>query len=124
MPQPDAPAPTLNPHLKKLLPYPPGRPIEEVQREFGLKDVVKLASNENPLGPSPRAMKAMAKAAGEMSLYPDGNGYYLKAALSKRLGVSPEDSRTRVSRTPCANLANTVFSTSRTLRNAMPSLFP
>jgi histidinol-phosphate aminotransferase len=85
-----APPPRLNPHLKRLIPYPPGRPIEEVQREFGLSDVVKLASNENPLGPSPHALKAMAKSAGKMHFYPDGNGFYLKQAIADRLGVPAE----------------------------------
>jgi histidinol-phosphate aminotransferase len=80
--------PKLNSHLKRLFPYPPGRPVEEVQREFGLTDVVKLASNENPLGPSPKALKAMGDAAGEMHFYPDGNGFYLKQALARRLGIA------------------------------------
>jgi histidinol-phosphate aminotransferase len=78
------------PHIRSLLPYPPGRPIEEVQREYGLKHVIKLASNENPLGPSPKALGAMRRCAREMHLYPDGNIYYLKHALSSRLGVAPE----------------------------------
>jgi len=81
----------LHSHLSALAPYPPGKPIEEVQREYGLKHVVKLASNENPLGPSPRALRAMAAAAGEMNLYPDGAGHYLKLALAKKLGVTPEE---------------------------------
>ena len=80
--------PKVNEHLKNIIPYPPGKPIEEVQREFGLDSVIKLASNENPLGPSPKAIKAMQAVAGEMNLYPDGAGFYLKDALAKRLGVS------------------------------------
>ena len=83
--------PRLNRHLKKLLPYPPGKPIEEVQREFGLKEVIKLASNENPIGPSPRAIRAMAAAAREMNLYPDGAAYYLKQELARRLRLRPEE---------------------------------
>jgi len=83
--------PPLNRHLRRLRPYPPGKPIEEVKREFGLSEVCKLASNENPLGPSPRALKAMAAIAGEMNLYPDGSAYYLKQALAERLGVSPAE---------------------------------
>ena len=55
--------PRLNPHLRKLRPYPPGKPIEEVQREYGLDDVIKLASNENPFGPSPSAVGIMASSA-------------------------------------------------------------
>ena len=85
------PPPKINRDLKRLMPYQPGRPIEEVQREFGLERVHKLASNENPLGPSPRAVKAMLAAAGEMHRYPDGDGYYLKQALAERLGVAPEE---------------------------------
>ena len=84
-------APTLNAHLRQVQPYPPGKPIEDVKREFGLDEVVKLASNENPLGPSPRALKAMAEVAAEMHIYPDGNGYYLKQALAKHLGVDPSE---------------------------------
>ncbi|MCE5230496.1 histidinol-phosphate transaminase [bacterium] len=83
--------PALNPHLMKLQPYPPGKPIEEVKREFGLDEVIKLASNENPLGPSPRAMKAMAAVAAEMHLYPDGAAFYLRDALAKKLSVSPNE---------------------------------
>jgi histidinol-phosphate aminotransferase len=74
-----------------MLPYPPGKPIEEVKREFGLEEVIKLASNENPLGPSPKALRAMAAVAGEMQLYPDGAGYYLKAALADMIGITPEE---------------------------------
>ncbi|MCL5270723.1 MAG: histidinol-phosphate transaminase [bacterium] len=85
------PPPAINPHLANLAPYPPGKPIEEVQREYGLESVIKLASNENPNGPSPRALKAMAAVAGEMHLYPDGSGFYLKAALAARLGVAPAE---------------------------------
>lgn len=77
-------------HLRSLAPYPPGRPIEEVQREFGLKRVIKLASNENPLGPSPKALAAIRRHAREVSLYPDGNVYYLRQALSHHLCVRPE----------------------------------
>ncbi len=79
-----------NPHLLALAPYPPGRPIEEVQREYGLKRVIKLASNENPLGPSPRAVAALKRHARQLHLYPDGNVYYLRQALSRRLGVAPD----------------------------------
>jgi histidinol-phosphate aminotransferase len=78
-------------HLETLAPYPPGKPIEEVQREFGLSHVVKLASNENPLGPSPKALKALRAAADEVNLYPDGGGYYLKQEIARRLGVTPAE---------------------------------
>jgi histidinol-phosphate aminotransferase len=76
--------------IPAILPYPPGKPIEDVQREYGLDSVIKLASNENPLGPSPKAVKAMTKVAGEMHLYPDGAGFYLKQALARKHGVKPE----------------------------------
>lgn len=73
--------------------YEPGKPIEEVARELGFDtaaDIVKLASNENPLGPSPRALEAMRDAAPGMHLYPDGGAYYLKQAIADRLGLSAE----------------------------------
>jgi histidinol-phosphate aminotransferase len=77
-------------HIRNLKPYHPGRPIEEVQREYGLKDVIKLASNENPLGPSPMAVQAMQDACTQVGLYPDGACYELKQALSGHLDVSTD----------------------------------
>lgn len=74
--------------------YEPGKPIEEVARELGFADVaeiIKVASNENELGPSPKAMKAMAAAATEMHRYPDGGCFYLKDKLSAKLGVKPQN---------------------------------
>lgn len=82
--------PIMRRHLSKAFPYPPGRPIEEVQRQFGLKDVIKLASNENPLGPSPKALAAIKKYANESHLYPDGDAFYLREALAARHKVKPE----------------------------------
>src|SRR3954453_11727768 len=81
----------LNPALDKLPVYQPGRPIQEVARELGLPadDIIKLASNENPLGPSPAALAAMEKALQQLHLYPDGNAFYLKQKLSDKLGVEP-----------------------------------
>ena len=73
----------------KVQPYVPGRPIAEVKRELGLKDVIKLASNENPWGPSPKAVAAIVKEARQVNRYPDGNCYYLRQALARRLKVSP-----------------------------------
>lgn len=70
--------------------YEPGRPLEEVARELGfesVEEIIKLASNENALGPSPRAVKAMKKAATSMHFYPDGSAFYLRRALAERLGV-------------------------------------
>ncbi|WP_394243388.1 histidinol-phosphate transaminase [Halopseudomonas laoshanensis] len=78
------------PGVQKLSPYVPGKPVEELAREFGLRaeDIVKLASNENPLGPSPLALEALKSAFAELTRYPDGNGFLLKQALAERLGVS------------------------------------
>lgn len=73
--------------INGLFPYQPGKPIDELQRELGLKNIIKLASNENPLGPSEKVKKAVHDALGDMSLYPDGNGFYLKKALSEKLGL-------------------------------------
>ena len=80
-------APSPNPHIPRILPYVPGRPIEEVQRQYGLKSVIKLASNENPLGAPESAKKAMAAAVEDLGRYPDSNGFELKAALAARYGV-------------------------------------
>ena len=79
----------LNPHLANLPVYQPGRPLEEVARELGLssESLIKLASNENPLGPSPKAVEAMHQRASEIHLYPDGNAFYLRNAMAERLGV-------------------------------------
>jgi histidinol-phosphate aminotransferase len=79
-----------SPHLSGLIPYSPGKPIEEVEREFGIAHSVKLASNENPLGPSPRALRAMAEALPGVHRYPDGGGYVLRRALAQHWDVSPE----------------------------------
>src|SRR6476619_6695567 len=76
--------------LEGLQPYPPGKPVEEVQREFGLTDIVKLASNENPYGPSPKALEAIGREASELHLYPESGAHYLRQKLAERLGVKPE----------------------------------
>ena len=78
------------PGIETIQPYQGGKPIEEVQRELGIADIIKLASNENPLGPSPLAVQAIAENATQVHLYPDGNAYYLKEELSAHLGVSAE----------------------------------
>ncbi|NIA08447.1 MAG: histidinol-phosphate transaminase [Nitrospiraceae bacterium] len=78
-------------YITDLVPYPPGKPIEEVEREYGIKGPIKLASNENPLGPSPKAQEAISKALSSIHRYPDGSCYYLKKRLSQLLGVSPEE---------------------------------
>ena len=74
---------TVADHIARLRPYVPGKPIEEVQRELGLTDVIKLASNENPLGPSPRALEALAAAAAGIALYPEGSAPALRRAVSE-----------------------------------------
>lgn len=77
-----------------LATYQPGKPIEEVARELGLGDpesIVKLASNENALGPSPRALEAMRATASRMHIYPDGDCFYLREALARKLGVSRDE---------------------------------
>jgi histidinol-phosphate aminotransferase len=79
-------------YIRAISPYQPGKPISELAREMGMDErtIIKLASNENPLGPSPLALEAMSKALGEVSLYPDGSGFELKAALSQRYGVTSD----------------------------------
>lgn len=77
-------------YIRSIAPYQPGKPISELERELGLRDIVKLASNENPLGPSPRAVQAIRAALPELARYPDGNGFALKAAICKRFNVAPE----------------------------------
>ena len=81
----------LNSNLKNLPVYQPGRPIEEVARELGLPadGIIKVASNENPFGPSPLAVAAMQKTLAGVNLYPDGNAFYLKQKLAAKLGVEP-----------------------------------
>jgi histidinol-phosphate aminotransferase len=76
-------------NVRSLSPYVPGKPIEELQRELGLTDIIKLASNENPFGPSPRALEAMRNALADAWLYPDGSGHVLKSKLAAKLGVAP-----------------------------------
>jgi len=78
------------PAVRKIAPYIPGKPIAELEREYGTTNSIKLASNENPLGPGQLALSAIRNAVGEIGLYPDGNGFELKQALSKRHGCSME----------------------------------
>lgn len=78
------------PGIHGLRPYQPGKPITELEREYGVSGIVKLASNENPLGPAPGALAAIAAAAGESSRYPDANGFELKQVLAARHGVAAE----------------------------------
>lgn len=76
--------------LADLQPYVPGKPIAELQRQYGIKDIVKLASNESPLGPSQAVQAAIALAVRETTLYPDGNGFELKQALATKFALQPE----------------------------------
>lgn len=80
--------PLVPSYIKKLKTYKPGKPIEEVQRELGLDDIIKLASNENPLGPSPKALSAIQNSMIESHRYPDASGYELRKKLSNRFNVN------------------------------------
>src|ERR671924_2095381 len=81
----------FKPAVRDIVPYEPGKPVEEVQRELGLERVVKLASNEGPFGPFPEALDALAAAAPELNRYPDGGAYRLRAALAERHDVRFEE---------------------------------
>ena len=76
--------------LAAIKPYTPGKPIEEVQREYGLTDVIKLASNENPLGPSPKVVAALQEALTGLNFYPDAQAYALTRGIAARHGVAPD----------------------------------
>ena len=78
------------PGVQKLVPYKPGKPIEELERELGLDRIIKLASNENPLGPGKKALEAIHSALPDLALYPDGSGFRLKAALAEKFAVNPD----------------------------------
>ncbi len=78
-------------HIAAIQPYIPGKPIDELERELGIEHSVKLASNENPLGPSPKALNAATEAFSTVNRYPDGGGYHLKNALAVKWGVRPEE---------------------------------
>ncbi len=77
-------------YIYKIKPYIPGKPIEELEREKGIKDIVKLASNENPLGPSPMAVEAIKSYLSNINRYPDGSGFYLKNKLSRFFNLSAD----------------------------------
>lgn len=80
-----------NEYVRNLVPYVPGKPIEELERELGIGDAIKIASNENPLGPSPLALRAVCEYITKLNRYPDGDAFYLRNKLAKRLGVKPEN---------------------------------
>jgi histidinol-phosphate aminotransferase len=81
----------FKPAVRDIVPYEPGKPVEEVQRELGLERVVKLASNEGPFGPLAEALDALAEAAPDLNRYPDGGGFRLRTALAERHGVRFEE---------------------------------
>jgi histidinol-phosphate aminotransferase len=81
----------FRPAVQGLVPYEPGKPVEEVQRELGLARCVKLASNEGPFGPFPAALEALTRCATELNRYPDGGAWRLRAALAERLGIAFEE---------------------------------
>lgn len=83
--------PLVAPYIETLQPYVPGKPIEETEREYGITGVIKLASNENPLGPSPLAIEALEAAARKIHLYPDGSSFYLVRRLAEFLKVEPNE---------------------------------
>ncbi len=74
-----------------IQPYVPGKPIEELERELGITNSIKLASNENPVGPSPKALEVIRNSCSDINRYPDGAGYYLKKVLSEKLSVSEDE---------------------------------
>ena len=80
----------VKPHIRELAPYQPGKPVEELERELGVEDAVKLASNESPLGPSPRAAAALHAAVEGVNRYPDGACFALRAKLAPHLGVGED----------------------------------
>lgn len=80
-----------NEYVKNLIPYVPGKPVEELERELGIQGAIKIASNENPIGPSPLALHAIAEALSKVNRYPDGDAFYLKNKLANRFGVKPEN---------------------------------
>lgn len=84
---------TAHEHILKLTVYEPGKPVEELARDLGLREeeIIKLASNENPLGPSPKALEAMRRTLERAHFYPDGGGYELRGAIAARLGVAREN---------------------------------
>lgn len=79
--------PCVPEHIASLVPYPPGKPLEELEREYGISDSIKLASNENPLGASPKGVDAIAHAFSKLHRYPDGSGYHLRRRLSEKFGL-------------------------------------
>ncbi len=84
------PAVIAAPGVKGIQPYQPGKPVAELEAELGIKNAIKLASNENPRGPSPRVIRAIESILPDIPRYPDGGGIVLKRALGAKLAVEPE----------------------------------
>lgn len=80
--------PLVSEHIAAIVPYPPGKPIEELEREYGISGSIKLASNENPLGPSPKSVEAIVAAMSKLNRYPDGSGFYLRKKLAEKHGLA------------------------------------
>lgn len=78
-------------NIAAIIPYPPGKPLDELEREYGVTDSIKLASNENPWGPSPKAVEAAIQALNDVHRYPDGSSYYLTQKLAQWMGAAPEE---------------------------------
>lgn len=78
-------------NIQSITPYPPGKPLDELEREYGITDPIKLASNENPWGPSPKAVQAIENALGNLNRYPDGSSFYLVEAISQKFGLLQEE---------------------------------
>ena len=78
-------------HIEAIVPYPPGKPMDELEREYGVTNAIKLASNENPWGPSPRAVKAIAGMLGSLHRYPDGASYALTQAVARWIGAQADE---------------------------------
>src|SRR5260370_13600894 len=83
--------PLVPPQIEPPKPYLPGKPIEETEREYGITGAIKLASNENPLGPSPLAIEALRAESRKVNLYPDGSSHFLVQKLSSFLRVRPDE---------------------------------
>ncbi len=81
----------ISDNIKSLIPYPPGKPLKELEREYGVTNSIKMASNENSLGPSPKAMAAIAQCLAGLHRYPDGSCHYLAQALAEKLGVKMDE---------------------------------
>ncbi|MFZ5765893.1 MAG: histidinol-phosphate transaminase [Thermodesulfobacteriota bacterium] len=82
---------SVNKNIETLVPYPPGKPLKELEREYGISGSIKMASNENALGPSPRALAAIRDSLATLHRYPDGSCYYLASSLAKKMGVQPAE---------------------------------